>query len=39
MKFLLKTIECSRFHWEYSRNYDDKLYQEWLKEHAVFNRL
>ena len=39
MKFLLKTIECSRFHWEYSGNYDDKLYQEWLKEHAVFNRL
>ena len=39
MKFLLKTIECSRFHWEYSSNYDDKLYQEWLKEHAVFNRL
>lgn len=28
MKFLLKTIECSRFHWEYSGNYDDKLYQE-----------
>lgn len=39
MKFLLKTTECSRFHWEYSGNYDDKLYQEWLKEHAVFNRL
>lgn len=39
MKFLLKTIECSRFHWEYSGNYDDKLYQERLKEHAVFNRL
>lgn len=38
MKFLMKELN-GRFHWEYSGNYDVKLYKEWLRVHAVFNRL
>ena len=36
-KYLYKSLD--HFCWEYSGNYDDKLYQEWLKEHSIFNRL
>lgn len=38
MKFLMNTLN-GRFCWEYSNNYDVKLYQEWLRVHAVFNKL
>lgn len=37
VRFLNMSLD--RFGWEYSHNYDDKLYQEWLKEHVIFNRL
>lgn len=37
MKFLYKSLD--RHCWEYSGNYDNKLYEEWLREHIVFNRL
>lgn len=36
-QFLYKSLD--RHCWEYSGNYDRKLYQEWLREHIVFNRL